>query len=181
VLQLLDGLEDQRSLSNLESAFRKLVKSHLSNLLEAKRKYWKQRNTIRWITLGDENTSFFQAMPTHRHSKKYIGSLAVHDDIPITDHEQKARILWNAFKDRLGINYFQGISYDLEDLLQSHDLSSLVEAFSQVEINDMIKDLPNYHAPRPDGLMVSLLKSAGTLLDKISLGFSMTSRVLVLT
>jgi hypothetical protein len=126
VLQLLDGLEDQRSLSNLESAFRKLVKSHLSNLLEAKRKYWKQRNTIRWITLGDENTSFFQAMPTHRHSKKYIGSLAVHDDIPITDHEQKARILWNAFKDRLGINYFQGISYDLEDLLQSHDLSSLV-------------------------------------------------------
>jgi hypothetical protein len=30
----MDGLEDQRRLSRLESAFRKLVKGHLANLLE---------------------------------------------------------------------------------------------------------------------------------------------------
>jgi len=38
---LLDGLEDQRPLSWLESAFRMLVKSHLASLLESKRIYWK--------------------------------------------------------------------------------------------------------------------------------------------
>jgi hypothetical protein len=47
VLLLLDGLEDQRHLSRLENSFRRLVKHHLSQLLDSKRKYWKQRNTIR--------------------------------------------------------------------------------------------------------------------------------------
>ena len=41
-------------------AFKSLVKTHLASLLESKRKYWKQRNTVRWVTLGDENTSFFR-------------------------------------------------------------------------------------------------------------------------
>lgn len=36
---LLDGLEDQKALSNLEKAFRKLVKNHLASLLESKRIY----------------------------------------------------------------------------------------------------------------------------------------------
>jgi hypothetical protein len=34
VLLLVDGLEDQRPLSNLEKAFRSLVKAHLASLLE---------------------------------------------------------------------------------------------------------------------------------------------------
>lgn len=59
VLLLLDGIEDQRPLDALEVSFRTLVKGHLATLLESKRKYWKQRNTIRWVILGDENSSFF--------------------------------------------------------------------------------------------------------------------------
>ena len=39
VLLLLDGLEDQRPLLELETSFRRLVKSHLANLLESKRIY----------------------------------------------------------------------------------------------------------------------------------------------
>lgn len=58
VLSLIDGLEEQRTLSRLESAFRKLVKVHLASLMESKRVYWKQRNTFRWVNLGDENTIF---------------------------------------------------------------------------------------------------------------------------
>lgn len=37
VLLLLDGLEDQRSLSRMELNFRNLVKEHLAALLESKR------------------------------------------------------------------------------------------------------------------------------------------------
>jgi hypothetical protein len=59
VLALLDGLEEQRLLSTLENAFRRLVKKHLGKLLEAKRTYWKQRNTVGWVKFGDENTSLF--------------------------------------------------------------------------------------------------------------------------
>jgi hypothetical protein len=43
VLALLDGLEEQRTLSLIERNFRQLLKSHLLDLLEAKRVYWKQR------------------------------------------------------------------------------------------------------------------------------------------
>jgi hypothetical protein len=69
VLLLMDGLEDQRALSRLESAFRDLVKSHLASLLESKRVYWKQRNAVRWVTLGDENSSFFHTTTTLSHKK----------------------------------------------------------------------------------------------------------------
>ena len=58
----MDGLEDQRALSDLETAFKALVKDHLASLLESKRIYWKQRNTVRWVKLGDENTHFFHTM-----------------------------------------------------------------------------------------------------------------------
>ena len=59
VLLLLDGLEDQRPLSRLETIFRVLVKNHLATVQESKRTYWRQRNTVRWVKFGDENSSFF--------------------------------------------------------------------------------------------------------------------------
>jgi hypothetical protein len=65
VLALLDGLEEQRTLPLIERNFRQLLKSHLLNLLEAKRVYWKQRATIRWVKFEDENTKLFTLLP-HR-------------------------------------------------------------------------------------------------------------------
>ena len=135
-LSLLDGLEDQRSLSTLESAFRSLVKNHLNHLLDCKQKYWKQRNTIRWVTLGDENSSF-QAMASQSRLRKYIGNLTTEDDILVSDYDQKATILWNAFTDRLGTNDFQGIHYDLPSLLQSQDFSPITAEFSYEEIESV--------------------------------------------
>jgi len=68
----MDGLEEQRQLSNLEKAFKRLVKGHLASLLESKRIYWKQRNTVRWVKLGDENRSFFHTMATIAHKRNFI-------------------------------------------------------------------------------------------------------------
>jgi uncharacterized protein YaaR (DUF327 family) len=67
----MDGLEEQRTLSDLETTFRKLVKNHLASLLESKRIYWKQRNTVRWVKLGDENTQFFHTIATINHKKDF--------------------------------------------------------------------------------------------------------------
>jgi hypothetical protein len=102
VLALLDGLEDQRPLSRLEHNFRSLVKWHLSKLLESKRFYWKRRNTVRWVKLVDENTSFFHVMATISHKRNFIVSLTDPDDNSITNHDQKANMLWVAFKQRMG-------------------------------------------------------------------------------
>jgi hypothetical protein len=93
VLLLMDGLEDQRALSHIESVFRTLVKSHLATLLDSKRAYWKQRNTVRWVNLGDENSSFFHTMATISHKKNFIVNLTKPDGTTVTDHEQKANLL----------------------------------------------------------------------------------------
>lgn len=106
---LLDGLEEQRPLSRLESILRTLVKSHITKLLEEKRMYWKQPNTVKCVELGDENTSFFQAMASISHRKNKIASLSILGDILVTKHEHKAGILWEAFKNRMGVSNFCGI------------------------------------------------------------------------
>lgn len=117
VLLFLDGLEKQRSLSDLEWVLRNLTKRHLTNLLERKRIYWRQRNTIRRVKFGDENTSFFQAIATINHRKNYIVSISTPDSTLLTDHDQKANYIFESFKKRLGVSEFAGNVFDLDGLL----------------------------------------------------------------
>jgi hypothetical protein len=56
-------------------------------------------------------------MATHSYTKKSITSLALPGDILVSDHEQKANILWEAFKNRMRVNKVIGISYNPETLL----------------------------------------------------------------
>jgi hypothetical protein len=56
VIALVGGLDDQRSLSIVESNFRKTLKAHILKLLEVRILYWRNRAKIKWAKLGDENT-----------------------------------------------------------------------------------------------------------------------------
>jgi len=159
VLLLLDGLEDQRPLSRLETTFRVLVKNHLATVQESKRAYWKQRNTVRWVKLRDENTHFFHTMATICHKRNFIVSLTNSDGTIITEHDQKATLLWIAYKNRLGISEFSNMAYNLSSLLTVHDLDGLDSDFSQSEIESVIKCLPNSHAPGPDGFNGLFIKN----------------------
>jgi len=125
----LDGLEDQRSLSRLESALRVLVKSHLASPLESNRAYWKQRNSVRSVTLGDENTNFSY----HGHyisQKKLYFSLTNSKGSIVIDHDQKANLLWSSFKQRLGVSEFSSMAFNLSSLLTEHNLEVLDADFS---------------------------------------------------
>jgi hypothetical protein len=164
VLQLLDGLEDQRILSRLENSFRRLVKHHLSQLLDSKRKYWKQRNTIRWVKFGDENTQFFHSLATITHKRNFIVSLTNGEGDLITDHVKKANLIWNAFRERLGVSDFEGISYELGELLQEHDLTDLDVDFTNEEMDTVIKNLPNNHALGPDGFNGCFIKKCWSII-----------------
>jgi len=128
--------------------------------MESRRVFWKQRNTIRWVHLGDENTSFFHNIATISHKKNFITCLSS-GDTSFFYHDQKAQILWDSFKGRMGISDFKGILYDLSSLINAlpMDHLDLDSDFSQEEITVIIKGLPNSHAPGPDGFNGLFIKT----------------------
>jgi hypothetical protein len=158
VIGLMDGLEDARALSRLEKNFRKIVKIHQAKLLEAKRIYWKQRATFRFVKFGDENTKVFQAMATHSHRKNFIGELWLENGDCLVNHAEKAEALWVSYKNRLGQSTFSFMHYDLDRLIQRSALPLLDEPFSDTEIQAALQEMPSGHAPRPDGFNSQFMK-----------------------
>jgi hypothetical protein len=158
VILLLDGFEEHRSLHVAEWNFRNIVKNKLQHLLLCKQDYWRKRCTARWARLGDENTSFFHSMATIRYRKNSIASLTREDGSLAVDHHEKEGILWNSFRDRLGIT--QPISNTLdfsEFFTHAHDLSSLTVPFTHEEINAVVAHMPSDNC---QALTVSLVFSS---------------------
>jgi hypothetical protein len=77
----------------------------------------------------------------------------------VSEHSAKADLIWESFKEKLGVSSFQGINFHLPSLLQSvHDLSFLVTPFTKEEIDLAVRHLPSYKAPGPDGFNTDFLK-----------------------
>jgi hypothetical protein len=144
-------LEEKRPLSNVERNFRVTLKTHQKNILEAKILYWRKRANIRWEKLGDENIKFFHAISTRNYRHNYISHLTTEDGRIITKHGQKAAHLWNSFKERLGKSVSINMMFDLNDIVNRHDLSSLGLTFTKEEIDEVIKHMPNDKVSGPDG------------------------------
>ena len=70
-----DFLEEFRPLSDIENNGRDILKQHLDKILEFQRIYWKQRATIRWVKLEDENSNFYRTKATLNHRHNSIASL----------------------------------------------------------------------------------------------------------
>jgi hypothetical protein len=101
----------------IERNFRKHLNVHLLNLLEAKKTYWHQRATIRWVRFDDENTKLFHAISTQKFRRNYIASLQAQDGSFALEHEHKAAILWTSFKERLGQSECHDMTFDLQSLI----------------------------------------------------------------
>jgi hypothetical protein len=106
-------LEEFRDLSIPEWNFKKLLESKLSSLLRQQRTYWKQRGSIKWVTLGDAGTKFFHANASIRFRRNLITTLENDVGDLIHDHNSKALLIWESFRERLGSSSFQGIQFDL--------------------------------------------------------------------
>jgi hypothetical protein len=110
-----------------EELFRNILQTFWSN-----RVYWKQRRKIKWATLRDENTKFFHSTATIRKNKNGIRSLIDDQGLEKFGHDEKASILWESFRSRLGVSEFTHMYIDLPSLLHRTDnLHILEEPFSQ--------------------------------------------------
>jgi hypothetical protein len=116
---MLDKLEESRPLNTPKKCFRDILKNHILNLLQHQKDYWKKRYTMRWTKLGDESTKFFHAAATERYRLNTITSLDADDGRTITNHDKKAALLWEEYKNRLGCTQNTQMYFNMIDLLQT--------------------------------------------------------------
>lgn len=84
----------------------------------------------------------------------------MNDDVePKSSHVDKASILWDVYKERLGISEFQHMVFDLVSLFPDQaNLSALEEPFSHLEIDQVVASLPSDKSPVPDGFNTDFIK-----------------------
>jgi len=166
VLHFLETLELFRDLSVLEWNFRNLVAEKLVSLLKQQRTYWRQRGKVRWVKEGDAATRYFHTHATIRHRNNKITSLK--DDLgnSFSGHEQKAEILWNTYKNRMGLSEFSQIYFDMDQFIQpAENLGNLELPFTKEEIEQVIRGLPNNKSPGPDGFTNEFIKGCWPLIE----------------
>src|SRR6185503_11895297 len=119
VFSLMEILEEYRDLTLEEWNFKELLGEKLTALLHQQKIYWKQRGTVKWVKFGDASTRFFHSTATIRHRKKMITLLKTEDGTEVFNHNSKAEILWEAYKERLGSSNPVSMPQNLAELIQA--------------------------------------------------------------
>jgi hypothetical protein len=128
--------------------------------LQWQKTYWKQRYTVRWTKLRDESTKFFHAAATERYRLNTITSLDTEEGRSVSTHQEKAAILWEEYKSRLGTTTETNMVFELQDLITQHNLEEIVTPFTKEDINKVVKELSNDKA-------LDLMASMGLFLKKM--------------
>jgi hypothetical protein len=80
--------------------------------------------------------------------------------VVITSYHDKEVQIWHSFKERLGINEYNEMLFDLSSPIQEHpNLNWLEEQFIINEIDEAVRMLPNEKSPSPDGLINEFIKN----------------------
>ena len=109
---------------------------------------------VRWTKFGDENTKFFHATATERFRQNNITSLEAKDGSVVYDHFEKATLLLESFKSRMGKTTNPQMHYNLLEVVrqfEGHGLEHISNPFTKEEIDNVVRHMPVDKAPRPDG------------------------------
>lgn len=159
LLNFVNFLEEYRDLSLVEWNFRGILEDKLITLLHQQRAYWKQRGSIKWATLGDAITRFFHANATMKHRRNLITQLVDSNGNILTQHQEKADLIWHSFKERMGTCEFTSHTIDLPSLFgPTRDLSELISDFSDSEVDAIVRSLPSNKSLGPDGFNTDFVK-----------------------
>jgi hypothetical protein len=138
--------------------------------------YWKQRGNIKRATLGDASTKFFHVNATIRHKHNSIATLQDKVGNVALDHNRKAKVLYDAFKERLGSTTHSRMLFNLQNIIEGPlDLSSLEIPFTEEEVNSIVSGLPNGKSLGPDGFNIDFLKNVGQSYQLTSMPYVMGS------
>jgi hypothetical protein len=159
LIEFIDIIEEHRDLSIEEWNFQELMQNKIADLLHIQKIYWKQWASIKWISDGDICSRFFYAHATVKHRHNSIASLSDDNGTSFSEHDQKANLLWNAFKSRLGTSDFSENVFDLSNLINMQDgLQWLDSPFTKQKIDSIIAAPPLDKSSGPDGFNTNFIK-----------------------
>jgi hypothetical protein len=150
---------------NPEFNLRHLLKHQLKTLLHYKNLYWGKRFTNNKVKFGDECTKFFHAMATISHRQNTISQILNEDGIWVQNDSGKEALHWCAFKNRLGFSTQVTMIFNLDTLVTPRDnLEALGPPSYREEIDTVVKRLPSYKAPGPDGFNGLFIKKCWNII-----------------
>jgi hypothetical protein len=99
-------------------------------------------------------------MATVRYRQNNIARFSLSDGTEITEHDEKAAVLWSSFKERLGVSNNNVVPEEILQLVQHiQNLNELSAHFTNEEIDKVVASLPIDKAPGPDGFNGQFIKS----------------------
>jgi hypothetical protein len=95
-----------------------------------------------------------------------ITSLASDDGRNISDHIEKAAMLWNEYRNRLGQSVNTIMHFDLQNLVHQHNLQQIEVPFSKEDIDKVVMRMPTDKAPGPDGFNGLFMKKCWNIIKE---------------
>jgi hypothetical protein len=98
-------------------------------------------------------------MATIRYRKNLISSLTRDDGSMAVDHDEKAGLQWDSFRNRLSVSVPIDTEFDFAQFFDRfEDLGELSHPLSHDEIDKVVSHMPSDKSPGPDGFSGLFLK-----------------------
>lgn len=159
IIAQFDKLREYRALNNAECALHRELKLLSLGLASMSRTIARQRARVRFLEEGDASTKFFHLQACHRCRKNTIPAIQ-HEGTWFSADQAKADIMFEYYNGILGKPFNREHSIVLDGLLPQLDLSGLDACFSEQEVWETIRCLPNDRSPGPDGFSAIFYKVA---------------------
>ncbi|XP_035830908.1 uncharacterized protein LOC118480263 [Helianthus annuus] len=158
-LECIQGILDERNLSEEEEWILLESKKVLKEEEERKSRDMKQRSRIKWAQEGDENTNFFHAMVNCRKASNSIHGLEVNGSW-VSKPTLVKKEIFRFFKKKFEEDWADRPRLICADIkkISVADSEFLSARFSKEEIKRAIFDCGDDRAPGPDGISFRLIK-----------------------
>ncbi|CAN1806221.1 Transposon TX1 uncharacterized 149 kDa protein [Linum perenne] len=187
LLAQLQNLNEQTSTPQVQEEER-TVRETLRRCWQIEECYWAQRARVKWLELGDKNTSFFHASTVQRRRRNTIRRLMNEDGSWLDEQDEMMQHVTDFYKnlfteERRVVDYsvLQGLPQTVGDTRRA----SLDRPINEWEIKNAVFQLGPTKSPGPDGFPGCFYREHWTLvkdeLIKEILDFSTTFKAPILT